>query len=499
VWAARLYSLVESRRSLPARPCGARHNGGVPEYHAEPYLHLAGLSHKSALIAWGAFYFRTRSNGAWKLVDDRDLRHVHPPRRDSIGARSSPYGPARVNVFALDGSLVASAVTETTNYCWIAGLQADTAYRYEVLVNGEPWASGERWDWVPQGEDVADRAEQGLVQAGGRYINEFRTHPDPAREPTGGLSFIVLGDYGTGIRRQTPKRRQRAVAAAMQAVFDTTQVRLIITTGDNIYAGTRLLGLPLGSNSGDEDDDWFFTFFQPYRYMINRVPMYPCIGNHDSDETEDHDDREQLLDNLYLRERIASDEAAGRASLDPGLFYRFRVGRDVEFIALDTSKESFFRGRRLFEYPKHWEWIEQTFATDEGVRWRIPFCHHPPFCAGPRHHNTDGMARLLPLFSRGGARVVFSGHEHNFQHSNHAGLDTFVTGAGSKVRKGRPDDFEGAHTVSWADDAHFLLVSIIGDVMHVRPVGELTNGAPTDLERYDPAGRPVSGDIVVTR
>jgi hypothetical protein len=241
----------------------------VPEFHAEPYLHLAGLSHKSALIAWGAFYFRTRSNGEWKLVEDRDLRHVHPPRRDSIGARSAPYGPARVNVLALDGSLVASAVTETTNYCWIAGLQPDTAYRYEVIVNGEPWAAGERWDWVPE----TGGREQGLVQAGGRYINEFRTHPDPARESAGGFSFIVLGDYGTGIRRETPKRRQRAVAASMQAVFDTTPVRLIITAGDNIYAGTRLLGLPIGSNSGDEDDDWFFTFFQPYRYVSNRVPL----------------------------------------------------------------------------------------------------------------------------------------------------------------------------------------------------------------------------------
>jgi len=53
----------------------------VPEFHAEPYLHLAGLSHKSALVAWGAFYFKTRSRGQWKLVDDRDLRHV--TRRDA--------------------------------------------------------------------------------------------------------------------------------------------------------------------------------------------------------------------------------------------------------------------------------------------------------------------------------------------------------------------------------------------------------------------------------
>jgi predicted phosphodiesterase len=474
----------------------------VPEFHAEPYLHLAGLSHKSALITWGAFYFKTRTNrfrlGAsgqerdWKLVEDHDLRYVHPPRRESIGARSAPYGPARVNVYDMQGTLAATSFTETTNFCWVSGLAPDTKYRYDVMVKDELWGEGDRWDWAP-GE------RQGLVQRGGRYVNAFRTHPDPTLEPAGPFTFMVLGDYGTGIRRSTTKRRQREVAEAMQATFDEHDVRLIITAGDNIYAGTRILGLPIGSNTGDEDDDWFFTFFQPYRYLINRVPVYPCIGNHDSAETEDRDDREQLLDNMYLRERIASDEASGRASMDPGLFYRFRYGRDVEFICIDTSKEGFFRNKRLFQYPKHWEWIEQTFASGQDVRWRIPFCHHPPFCAGPRHHNTDHMETLLPLFAQGAARVVFSGHEHNFQHSHHAGIDYFVTGAGSKVRKGTPDDFANAHTVSWADDAHFLLVTIEGDTMTVRAIGEAAGGGRQDLLRRNPDGTERRGPIVIAR
>ena len=72
------------------------------------------------------------------------------------------------------------------------------------------------------------------------------------------------------------------------------------------------------------------------------------------------------------------------------------------------------------------------------------------------------MEKLLPLLARGGVRAMFSGHEHNFQHSHHDGIDYFVTGAGSKVRKGAPDEFEGAHTVSWSDYAHFLLVTIDG-------------------------------------
>jgi hypothetical protein len=462
---------------------------GVPEFHAEPYLHLAGLSHKSALISWGAFYFKTRTRQTWKLVDDTDLRHVHPPRHESIGAHSDPYGPARVNVYDADGALVATNFTETTNFCWVAGLAPNTRYRYEVIVKDEQWGEGERWDWT-RGED------QGLLQRGGRYVNTFCTHPDPVAEPAGSFTFMVMGDFGTGIRRSTPTRRQYEVSQAMQLAFEQHDVRMIITTGDNIYAGSRILGIPIGA-TGAEDDDWFFTFFQPYRYIVNRIPVYPCIGNHDTAETEDRDDREQLLDNLYLRERIASDEASGRASLDPGLFYRFRYGRDVDFICIDTSKEDFFRGKRLYEYPKHWEWINQTFVPDPAARWKFAFCHHPPFNAGPKHHNTDRMQPLLPLFSRAGVRVVFSGHEHNFQHSRDNGIDYFVTGAASKLDQRSPDRFDEARTLSWSNLAHFLLVTIAGSTLTVRVIGELSNGILQDVPRLTPAGDTISGPIVL--
>ena len=96
--------------------------------------------------------------------------------------------------------------------------------------------------------------------------------------------------------------------------------------------------------------------------------MFPSIGNHDADETEERDDRAQVEDNFYLRERLAGgEEAAGRASFCPGLFYRFRYGSDIEFVCLDTSKEGFFRGHRLFEYPKHWEFVEAAFPDDQGA------------------------------------------------------------------------------------------------------------------------------------
>jgi hypothetical protein len=72
-----------------------------------------------------------------------------------------------------------------------------------------------------------------------------------------------------------------------------------------------------------------------------------------------------------------------------------------------------------------------------------------------------------------------------------------VTGAGSKVRKGAPDDFERAHTVSWSDNAHFLQATIAGGTMTVRPIAELVDGRVDDLPRWTPDGTSVKGPIDV--
>jgi hypothetical protein len=300
------------------------------------------------------------------------------------------------------------------------------------------------------------------------------------------LVMVVLGDFGTGVRHPSSEtRRQREVAAALERVVETKGVRVMLTAGDNIYAAKRFLGIPIGA-TGDEDDDWFFTYYQPYRYVLNRVPVYPAVGNHDSAETEASDDRQQLMDNFFLAERFGGEEQKGRASIGPGLFYRFAYGADVELVCVDTSKQSLLFGKRFFEHPNHRAFLDAAFpdggTTPEGrrPRWRIPFGHHPPFCAGPMHGNTKSMIEVMvPLFQRSGVKLALGGHEHNFQCSAHEGITYFVTGAGGKIRHGTPKDFAEAHTVAWAAAGHFLLVEIEGQSAVVTPIGE--NGAPLPL------------------
>ena len=468
----------------------------MPDFHGEPYIYLAGLTHDSALIAWGAFYFRVKEkDGTHKLLDADDME---PALRETIGRKSTPYGPARIVVRDSSGTEVATARVFDANHCWVTGLSPDTTYTYEVFVaptrkrsaDGaeEEWGKGERWDWAIQNG-------QANLYVGDRYDNRFRTFPDP-KQPTPPFSFAVIGDFGVGIKNPSGEdHRQREVANALRRAVVDHNVRFLITTGDNIYAGSRFLWIT--GSEGDEDDDWFFTFFQPYRYLINQIPVYPCIGNHDSAEMESPDDRDQIMDNFYLRERFLGEERYGRASIGPGLFYRFNFGRDAEFVSIDTSKENFFT-ERLFEVPKHMDFIKNAFAPGSPHRWRVPFCHHPPFSAGPRHRNTDSMKKVTSLFEQAGVKVMFSGHEHNFQHSRHSGIDYIVSGGAGKVRKGKPSQngFEEAHTVSWAGAFNFLIVTVDGERMVVHPFTE-RDGAPEPLTRFSPQGGSVTGPIEI--
>jgi phosphodiesterase/alkaline phosphatase D-like protein len=127
----------------------------------------------------------------------------------------------------LAGNLVAAGFTETTNHCWVSGLEPDTEYIYRVIVNDEEWAGGNRRNWERVGDTM------GLGTKSRPYKNRFRTHPDPTKSSTAPFTFAVIGDFGVGIKKDTD-RGQRQIAEALEKVVDEFNVRLILTTGDNI-------------------------------------------------------------------------------------------------------------------------------------------------------------------------------------------------------------------------------------------------------------------------
>ena len=223
--------------------------------------------------------------------------------------------------------------------------------------------------------------------------------------------------------------------------MDTHDVRFILTTGDNIYASKKVFGIPIGGQ-GDEDDNWYFTYYQPYRYIINRLPVYPVSATTTPGNRRPRRPRSstrQLLHRrTHKRRRIGRTRVhRSRVVLPLPLRIRHRVHLHRFFARVDFSP-------RLYKHPKHADFLSKALpagntAESPAPLWRIPFLHHPPFCAGPTHHNTSGMEELVERFRLAGVRVVFSGHEHNFQHSLFEGLNCFVSGAAASCGKGQTD------------------------------------------------------------
>jgi hypothetical protein len=209
---------------------------------------------------------------------------------------------------------------------------------------------------------------------------------------------------------------------------------------------SRLAEILSKVDSGDEDDDWFFKYFLPYRRLLRRMPLYVSAGNHDGAEFELQVDRDQLVDNLLL-EAAFPDQVpkSPEDQRNDGLSYQFLCG-DVRFVAVDTSMARFdhtLDGRLWVKtlgkgvrssFERRAERLAQIVAGP--ARTVVTFGHHPPHSTGPVHDRSYGHVRAMfaPEAVRRCVSVALWGHEHNFQLFEDPGGPVHVlTGAGGKV------------------------------------------------------------------
>jgi len=476
---------------------------GDKRIHFEQYVYLPALTHDSAIVAWGGFYFKVKTDDGkekWKLLEDEDIPDRDPARPGSIGMNSKLCGPAaEVQVVNTQTGETRTVSVEGANHAEIRGLQADTEYLYRVTVFDQSgaaveWGSGQRLDW--------NSATGRMEPAHQPYDNRFKTFPAPGADVSQ-LNFVVIGDFGRGVRKpgkEDDPRCQADIALALEKAVDNNNARFMLTTGDNIYAHRKFLIIV--SDSGDEDKDWFYTYYQPYRYIINRIPTFPAFGNHDEGETEEMDDRDQLYDNLYVRPHFEGLRDPQDAVTDRGLLYRFQFGKQIEFICLDTSKDHLL-GRRFFEMDENLPFIERALPPGPIDGWRIAFSHHPVFCAGPVHGSRPSLQKLMT--ERGhqaGVRVFFNGHEHNLQHSQDDFTDYFITGGSGKFETDPPKSgrFHDAKTKAWGGNkqGHFLLCKIDNRQMSISAVGKLANNGLESIQINDVGGGTRKADFIIS-
>jgi len=435
---------------------GAKERDGA----AREFIYIQNLSHDRVIVAWGG-------------------PGVPGGRDNGIGESSPSFGPAELSVtYHRDGRPVPGSPFRVSDRNWVrVPLPApETEYDYRLQVNGRVWG------------DSLYRNE-GLLR--------FRSFPDSSHD-SGALSFLVLGDFGTG------EKKQYLLAEVMRQVVDErisspSPVRFVLTTGDNLYDQFLFWG------SGSDDPEYYQKFFIPYQALLSRIPFFASLGNHDGSESEQKEDLAHYRDNFFLPAAILPD---GRVSAFAERFYALSYGKDVRLICLDTTKNEetlpdlkwtpiYGDGGRSEQRG----WLLSELASGGDIRWKVAWFHHPPYNGGRGHFGADKdgnlaamEAELVPLLSEGGVRVAFSGHVHDFQITREEREGPLyqtryvVSGAGGKSERGR----EGGElrilkeqkidAINAHDQSHFLLVTIEGEEMEVTPITyDRSSGRPAAL------------------
>jgi acid phosphatase type 7 len=251
----------------------------------------------------------------------------------------------------------------------------------------------------------------------------FRTGKGPGYDS---FTFVAMGDHNSLPAAHTE-------VANRVAIIDP---EIIIDVGDLVY-------------NGDSTSGWDTEFFTPQRAVMSRSCLYPAIGNHEGSAGN------------YLNYFILPSANSGTER-----YYSFDYA-NAHFIALDTHGSSYAAGSAQYN------WLVSDLTANQLKPWIFVYFHHPPYSSGSYGSDLNVRTHLAPVFAQYPVDLIFSGHDHNYEHARAGGRHYIVTGGG-----GAPLGAVGAN--SWTIKSESTLqccrIDVSGDTLQfqaIRPDGTI--------------------------
>ena len=149
-------------------------------------------------------------------------------------------------------------------------------------------------------------------------------------------------------------------------------------------------------STGKNRDHWLKHFFPGMRPLINHVPFYPVLGNHEQNAKHYYD---------YV------------SLPDPEYYYAFDFG-NARFFMIDTNQ-------KVDPASVQFKWLEKELSASD-AKWKFVCHHHPPYSSDENDYGDlwksnkgrhgDLRAReLVPLYEKHGVDVVWNGHIHSYE------------------------------------------------------------------------------------
>ncbi|MCA9413090.1 MAG: metallophosphoesterase [Candidatus Omnitrophica bacterium] len=336
---------------------------------------------------------------------------VLDPREGALLARSVnlvPFSPAASRTALAREPYVQRVQSDSLEIHWRTDGEIECQ-----LVYGDPGdltdpiraqADGDsQWVRLDSLEADQDISYQVVDSNGAPISRVFQTHTAPALDFDGEIKLAVLGDSGEPYRMLWNVHAGKPQTEILEQI-ERANPDLVVHTGDLVY------------NHG-EWENYDPLYFKPYGTLLARIPIYPCLGNHDI--MTDHG--APYFANQFL------PEVSERF---PERYYSADYG-NVHLISLDSSYlETLTNPEEKKEIlsvedaeairQEQIEWLREDLAATPKNQWIIVFFHHPLYSTARTPRTVQNRLDIshkdwLPLLEEAGVDLVLSGHERLYE------------------------------------------------------------------------------------
>lgn len=214
-----------------------------------------------------------------------------------------------------------------------------------------------------------------VTDEGKEWISTTSTFKTAVRDSSA-LMFALIGD--TQRNNDTPWAWGKIAEKVWQ-----DRPNFVVHVGDLVDKGLK-------------KTDWTEHFFPYGHVLMNRVSVFPVLGNHEQDSP------------LYYDYIVAPQ---------PEYYYTFSYG-NVQFFMLDSNRD-------IEEGSEQYNWLEWELSKSIAT-WKIALHHHPPYTSDNNDYGDTSKElsilgaktrNLVPLYDKYGLDFCLYGHTHLYERS----------------------------------------------------------------------------------
>ena len=238
------------------------------------------------------------------------------------------------------------------------------------------------------------------------------------------LNVWILGDSGKGgdPNLSRPGRVKNAIFADYGYLkardMQAKDMDFMIMLGDNAYRKGRDFEMQDG-------------IFDMYEEQLHHLPLWPCLGNHETDYYDDDFGTGDTFYRYYFEafnlplNGVTDNHKKEVHRAAPGSYYSYNYG-NAHFVCLDSNfKSALYVEDDSLYIEDQIAWLKKDLETHaHQYKWLIAYWHNPIYSMHYKHHSHDSSESpvmrnvFAPILEEYGVDLVFYGHNHFYQRSH---------------------------------------------------------------------------------